>query len=78
MFKNLIKANLPLLRTIFVAGAVVGAAAGSVVSLGVGYALGNLFAPKSGKELRDELAEKASAFTGNSKDPGEEDEEIEV
>lgn len=77
MLKNLIKANLPLLRTIFVAGAVVGAAAGSVVSLGVGYALGNLFAPKSGKELRDELAEKASSFTG-SKDPVAEDEEIEV
>lgn len=68
MLKTLIKGNLPLLKTIFIAGAVVGAAASSVVSLGVGYALGNLFASKSGKELRDDIADKATEFAGGVKD----------
>ncbi|CAN5585682.1 hypothetical protein BH11CYA1_BH11CYA1_24750 [soil metagenome] len=68
MLKTLIKGNLPLLKTIFIAGAVVGAAASSVVSLGVGYALGNLFASKSGKELREDIADKASEFAGGVKD----------
>ncbi|MFA6557269.1 MAG: YtxH domain-containing protein [Candidatus Obscuribacterales bacterium] len=56
------------MKTIFIAGAVVGAAASSVVSLGVGYALGNLFASKSGKELRDDIADKANEFAGGVKD----------
>ncbi len=68
MLKTLIKGNLPLLKTIFIAGAVVGAAAGSVVSLGVGDALGNVFASNSGKELRDDIAEKANEFAGGVKD----------
>ncbi len=70
MIDNLIKANLPLLKTVFIAGAVAGAAVGGTVGLGVGYAMGTLFAAKSGEELREDIANKVleftSCFTGKS------------
>jgi len=71
MLDKLIKSNLPLLKTIFVAGAVAGAAAAGTVCLGVGYVIGNLFAAKSGEDLRQDISDKvgefANNFTGSSK-----------
>jgi hypothetical protein len=62
MIDTLIKANLPLLKTVLIAGAVAGAAVGGTVGLGVGYAMGTLFAAKSGEELRNDIANAVSDF----------------
>jgi gas vesicle protein len=68
MIDTLIKANLPLLKTVFIAGAVAGVAVGGTVGIGVGYVMGTLLAAKSGEELRDDIANKvmdfANCFTG--------------
>ncbi|MBS1993961.1 MAG: YtxH domain-containing protein [Cyanobacteria bacterium SZAS LIN-3] len=69
MIDTLIKSNLPLLKTVFIAGAVAGMAVGGTVGAGVGYVMGNLCAPKSGKDLRDDIANQVSDvfsfFTGS-------------
>jgi hypothetical protein len=70
MIDSLIKANLPLLKTVFIAGAVAGAAVGGTVGLGAGYAMGTLFAAKSGEELREDIFNKvmglADCFMGKA------------
>jgi len=80
MIDKLIKSNLPLLKTVFVTGAVVGAAVGGTVGLGAGYVMGNLFAAKSGKELRNDIANKVadafSCFSGPQKPQADADAEV--
>jgi len=62
MIDTLIKANLPLLKTVFIAGVVAGAAVGGTIGAGVGYVTGTLFAAKSGEELRDDIANAVADF----------------
>jgi hypothetical protein len=57
MIDTLIKANLPLLKTVFIAGAVAGVAVGGTVGIGVGYVMGTLLAAKSGEGLPPRVRE---------------------
>jgi gas vesicle protein len=65
MIDSLIKANLPLLKTVFIVGAVAGLAVGGTVGAGVGYAVGTLFAPKSGQDLREDMCNKVADLFGS-------------
>ncbi len=64
MIDSLIKANLPLLKTVFIVGAVAGVAVGGTVGAGLGYACGTLFAPKSGEDLREDICNKVADLFG--------------
>jgi len=57
MLKNLFKVNLKWLEVAFYAGAAAGTVFGSLAGLGIGFALGNVFATKSDERLPAELAE---------------------
>lgn len=45
-----------------------GAVVGVIAGLAVGAALGILFAPDSGRKMREQISDKALGFTGNMKD----------
>jgi gas vesicle protein len=57
MLKNLIRGNLPLLKTVFLAGAIIGGLLGGATSLLIGITLGVMFAPKAGKDLRKDICD---------------------
>ncbi|MBU6454691.1 MAG: hypothetical protein KGS72_23185 [Cyanobacteria bacterium REEB67] len=68
MLKNLITNNLPILKAVFLAGAIIGGLLGGATSLFIGISLGVLFAPKAGKELRNDIANGFMSLFGLNKD----------
>ena len=68
MLKNLITNNLPILKAVFLAGAIIGGLLGGATSLFIGISLGVLFAPKAGKELRSDIANGFMSLFGLNKD----------
>jgi gas vesicle protein len=68
MLKNLITNNLPILKAVFLAGAIIGGLLGGAMSLFIGISLGVLFAPKAGKELRGDIANGFMSLFGLNKE----------
>ena len=68
MLKNLIRSNLPLLKAVFLAGAVIGGLLGGATSLFIGISLGVLFAPKAGKDLRADISNSVMSLFGLNKE----------
>lgn len=59
---------LKTMQVVFFVGATAGAVVGSITGMAAGYALGNLFAPKSGEDLRHDIADKSLELAGQLKE----------
>lgn len=66
MLKNFVP--FKALQVVFFAGCAAGAFAGSVAGMAAGFIAGNLLAPKSGDDLRHELADKSTELAGQLKE----------
>lgn len=70
MFKKIFAINVKGLQIAFFAGTAVGSAFGCAAGIGLGVGLGLLLAPKSGKEMRTEIADKVCAAVETAKEQG--------
>ena len=70
LINKLLGLNLKGLKIAFFAGSTVGAMFGCVAGMGIGAALGALFAPKAGKELRQDIADGANCMMDTAKEKG--------
>ncbi len=65
MLKNIL--NVKWLQLVFFAGVATGAVTGALAGIALGVGAGLLVAPKSGKELQDDLAGKSNELIDDLK-----------
>ncbi|HEY9773209.1 MAG TPA: YtxH domain-containing protein [Planktothrix sp.] len=70
IFKKLMALNAKQMQLAFFAGSTVGCIMGSAAGVGIGVALGLMFAPKSGKDLRKDLKGKGCELADTMKERG--------
>ncbi len=64
MFNNPFKLSFAkVMEVVFFTGVTAGAVVGTIAGVTAGIAFGNLMAPKSGKDLRDDIAHKTGELT---------------
>lgn len=70
MLRKLLGLNMKGFQIAFFAGSTFGGILGCLAGMTAGVALGTLFAPKAGRELRKELSDTMGAFAETAKEKG--------